>query len=206
MDRAAPLLLVTVLACAASAAGARTAAVTINFDDHPANVAVNTLYQSQGITFTRDDGQGIPIFDWSSLGRTTTSPPNVLATLYQPPFSNSYVTHLNVVADAPLVGLGAYFGNDQGSPDFAFIRLTAYDASDQVVGSVDVAVNNNTSVDQFVGLTSVVPFVRARFENFASDGTPSGGYSVILDDLTVTKDVSTGARASTWGRIKRTYR
>ncbi|HEY6865998.1 MAG TPA: hypothetical protein VI792_02010 [Candidatus Eisenbacteria bacterium] len=206
MVRAAPFLLALVLACAASAAGARTAAVTINFDDHPAGVDASTLYQSQGITFTRDDGQGIPILDWSSLRRTTTSPPNVLATIYQPPVSTTYVTHLNVIASAPLVAIGAYFGNDQGSFDFAFIRLTAYDASNQEVGSVEVAVNNNTSVDQFIGLTSAIPFVRARFENFASTRLPSGNYSVVLDDLTFTKDVTTAAGTSSWGKIKRMYR
>jgi hypothetical protein len=211
----AVLVVATVLSSAAATQGAVTPitapqqisnAVTINFDDHPDRTVANTLYQALGITFTRDDGQAIPLLDWSSLQRSTTSPPNVLATILEPNLNTTYVTHLNVLSASPLASIGAYVGNDQGATELSFVRLTAYDASNNVVGSVDVPVNNNTSVDQFVGLTSTTPFVRARFENFAADGLPSGGYSVVIDDLMFTAASVTPARAVSWGGVKQRYR
>src|SRR5262245_60760074 len=82
--------------------------VTINFDDQPARTLANTLYESQGITFTRDDGQGIPLLDWSALARTTTSGPNVLATVRNNSIGiTSHATHVNVSSASPLSAIGA---------------------------------------------------------------------------------------------------
>jgi hypothetical protein len=55
--------------------------------------------------------------------------------------------------------------------------LFAYDASDNLIGSVSVNTNNNTSVDQYIGLLSTVTIARARIEN---NGT---ALAVVVDDL-----------------------
>ncbi len=155
---------------------------TITFDGYADLTIANNLFQSQGVTFSRDDGQAVFISDWAALGRTTPSPPDVLATITDFVHTTSYVTHLNAQFANPLSAIGAYFGNDQGM-DYAFTRLTLYGLSGEVVGSVDVAANNNTSVDQFIGIQSDVPFVQARFENFNSAGSPSTQLSVVIDNL-----------------------
>ena len=156
---------------------------TIGFDGYASDTVANGLYAAQGITFTRDDGAAIPLWDCTSDGRATTSPPNVLATLMVP--NKSWVSHLNVVSASPLLGIGAYFGNDQADPRFSSMRLSAFDLSGHLLGSVQVAVNNNTSVDQFIGLRSDVPFSRARFENLDNAQVPSTWFAVVIDDLVV---------------------
>ncbi len=81
------------------------------------------------------------------------------------------------------MALGAWFGNDQGDPDYSSTRLSVFGSLGQLLGSVQIAVNNNTSVDQFIGIGSDIPFFSARFENLNSSGQPSGGYSVVIDNL-----------------------
>ena len=156
---------------------------TIDFDGYAEGTVLNTLYQGQGITFTRDDGAAIPIYDWSALGRTTTSPDNVLATVWDGRINTSYVTHLNVLSSSPLSAMGAFFGNDQNSGDFMTIRMSVFGLADEFLGSVVVSANNNTSVDQFIGIQSDTPFTRVRFDNLTLNGMQSSYYSVVLDDL-----------------------
>jgi hypothetical protein len=152
---------------------------TIDFDGFPDLTIVNDLYLQQGVRFTRDDGQVIFISDWAALGRATTSPPNVVATIGLDPVP--FVDHLNLVFTTPAFEVGAFFGNDQ-DPSFHSITLSVYDAVDNLIGSVTVPTNANTHVDQFVGLRSEVPFVRARFQN----NQPSLTYAVVLDDVIFT--------------------
>lgn len=173
---------------------------TLGFDDDPAGSVVNELYLGRGIAFARDDVEAIPLSDWSRLGRSTPSPRNVLATIKVPGLNTNWATHLELHASTPLVALGAWFGNDQVLPffpagDFAAIRLTVFDALGEALGSVSVDANHNTSVDQFVGLRSDVPFVRARFENLDATGQPTVYYGVVLDDLSFlpVPEPSTGA-------------
>jgi len=158
-------------------------ATTINFEGYADLTVVNNLYQNQGISFSRDDGQAVFISNWSALGRLTSSPSNVLATITDFHLDSTWATQLNVASSSPLYAIGAYFGNDQNNPDYAFTRLSVYGALGQLLGSVQVDVNNNTSVDQFIGIGSDVPFTQARFENFSSSGLPTQGYSVVIDDL-----------------------
>jgi hypothetical protein len=108
------------------------------------------------------------------LERTTTSPTNVIATI-SGGFASTYVSHLNVVFSTPINEVGAYFGNDQ-LPGFN-TTLSLFDASDLLIGSYLVSGNSNTSVDQFIGLRSLAPFVRAQFRN------NNPWYAVVLDDL-----------------------
>lgn len=155
-------------------------AVTINFDSYPSGTVTNLLYQSQGVVFSRHDGYAIPIFDWSSLGRSTTSPPNVIATIsgtFQGQYVPTWSTDLELSFTQPTFALGAYFGNDQGGGGYTQTTLSVFDAQHVLLGSVVVPTNDNTSVDQFIGLTSTVPFAYAEFDNSGSF------YSVVLDDV-----------------------
>jgi len=156
---------------------------TLTFNGYPNYTFVNTLFQTAGLTFTRDDGDPIYLLDWTSLGRETTSLDGVLATVRNVVVDPNWSTHLNVISARPLSALGAYFGNDQGDADFSRIRLSIYTAAGELLGSVEVAANGNTHVDQFVGVYSDIPFSQIRFENLDASGVPSRSYSVVIDDL-----------------------
>jgi len=168
-----------------------TPTTIIDFEGYADETVANTLFQAQGISLTRDDGEEVFIRNWTALGRTTTSPDNTIGTFWLPPVNPGYVTHLNLLSTTPIFSIGAYFGNDQTLvefpvSDFSMMRLSVYDSSDTLLGFVDLAANQNTSVDQFIGLRSDVPFSRVRFENLNDLGEPSGYYSVALDDLVFT--------------------
>jgi len=149
---------------------------TIDFDDTFGGTIANTRYVSRGIEFSRDDGYGIPLLDWQEMGRVTSSPPNVIATIKWGS-APAWTTHLNVTFSSAMHEVGAFFGNDQGWGDYTETTLTIFDPVGVNLGSVMVPVNNNTSVDQFIGLRSDLPFHSARFEN---DG---GMFSVVLDNV-----------------------
>jgi hypothetical protein len=161
---------------------------TISFDDYPHATVANALYQNFGVTFSRDDGFVIPIMDITRYGWQTTSGNNVLYSGFYPIVgpTNGGTTHTIVNSLQPLTEIGAFFGNDQYIPEFAFQRLSIYGASHEFLGLVDLAVNNNGHVDQFIGLRSSVPFYYARFENFDAMGNVSPGYGIAIDDLTFT--------------------
>jgi hypothetical protein len=156
--------------------------ITITFDSYASGTVATNLYQNQGITFSRDDGQPVFIYSWQPLFGTTVSEPNVLATVTLPGAS-TYATQLNVQSSNPMYAMGAYFGNDQNNPDYAFTQLSVYGLSGQLLGSVEVAVNNNSSVDQFIGIQSDIPFTEATFQNLNSSGDPSTLYAVAIDNL-----------------------
>ncbi len=152
-------------------------ATTIDFDGFPNNTCANTLYAEQGIEFSRDDGQPVPIKAFAHID--TTSRPNVIATvsgMFECGNANPWVTHLNVTFDSPTSELGAFFGNDQGS-GYTQTTLFVFDVEGGLLGDVTVPTNNNTVVDQFIGLSSDVPIFSAQFDN---NGIP---LSVVLDDL-----------------------
>lgn len=151
---------------------------TLCFDEVPGKTVVNDLYLSQGIGFSRDDGYAVPIKDWSELGRFTTSRPNVISTVkgtFEGQEVPSWSMHLNVDFSTPMTELGCYFGNDQGG--YTAMTLTVYDEAMTVLGSVSVSPNDNTIVDQFIGLSSDIPFSSARLEN------DSTWLSVAVDDV-----------------------
>src|SRR4051794_8937072 len=82
----------------------------INFDGFPHQTVANNLFLDQQVSFQRDDGLSVFIYDWQSFGRSTTSPPNVLATVSGPPGSLvGFVTHLNVLFAMPVFEVGAFF-------------------------------------------------------------------------------------------------
>ena len=164
-------------------------ATQINFEGYADLTIADQLFGSQGVSFGRDDGKPVHITDWSALGRTTVSAANVLETRADADYL--FATHLNVFCSRPMTAFGAYFGNDQAYPflpldDFVSIRLSAYDPSDEFLGSVSVNANENTSVDQFIGISSDTPFARLRFENLMLSGNPSQYYAVVLDQMTFT--------------------
>ena len=150
---------------------------TIDFDDGPHETVANTRYLAQGVEFSRDDGFEIQLDDWQDIGYITTSPPNVLATTKFP--APTWVMHLNATFTSPTYEVGAFFGNDQGY-GYTATTLSAFDSDGMPLGYVKVPVNNNTSVDQFIGLRSDVAFYSARFEN-------NGDWlCIVLDDMIFT--------------------
>jgi hypothetical protein len=161
-------------------------ATTITFEGYPHGTIANALYSGLGVTFSRDDGQPVNIYNWSAIGRVTVSPSNVLATVS---FlgASTYVTHLNASFASPMYQVGAWFGNDQGGadfgPDFTSETFSAYGAGGVLLGQVNEACNNNTSVDQFIGLQSDQPIWSVRFQNMSSAGTPSTHFAVIIDNF-----------------------
>lgn len=162
-----------------SPAGFIHPATTIGFDDGPDHTVANTRYIADGIEFSRDDGFEILLEDWQGIGRVTTSPPNVLATVKTSPTGPPWVMHLNTTFSWPILELGAFFGNDQGY-GYTATKLSIFDSRGALLGSVMVPTNNNTSVDQFIGLRSDVPFYSARFEN-------NGDWlCIVLDDVAFT--------------------
>lgn len=153
--------------------------VTINFDGYPDDTPADTLYQSQGLTFTRGDGIPVYIFDFAVLNRGTTSPPNVLGTIYP----NNWTPYLDIIPTAPITALGTYFGNDQLPDDFATFKASAFGQTGTLLGSVAIAANQNTDVDQFIGFSSDTPIYRVRLENLKPSGAPSSSLAVVIDDL-----------------------
>ncbi|MEA2711497.1 MAG: hypothetical protein QOF78_4098 [Phycisphaerales bacterium] len=154
-----------------------------NYDAWPELTVANNLYSAQGLTLSLPAGGNVPVYDWAGLGRATSSAPNVVAAVGMPGFNYSSAIDANFAA--PITEVGAYMGNDQGVYDGSFrdFTLSVFDASNTLLGSVTVVANQNTSVDQFVGLRSSVPFVRARFEN-TDWVTANQGLSATFDDLT----------------------
>ncbi|MDX2038149.1 MAG: PEP-CTERM sorting domain-containing protein [Isosphaeraceae bacterium] len=148
---------------------------TIDFDDPAEGSAANIAYQGLGVEFSTVGDAPVPIFDWTRIGRTTTSPRNVIATVSS--FGGTFTTFLDIHFAAPQFQVGAFFGNDQAFGGYTMSTLTVFDVDDQSLGGFSVTTNDNTSVDQFLGLLSTTPFVRARFSN---NGT---SLSVVLDDL-----------------------
>ncbi|MGD9637303.1 MAG: hypothetical protein AB7G28_18870 [Pirellulales bacterium] len=153
----------------------------IDFEGYSHYTLGNTLYLPQGIEFSRDDGQGVLLYEWPEP-RITSSPRNVLATV-SGPGAPIYVSSLNILSSSPLRALGFYFGNDQGDPDFTRFKLSAFAIGGELVAAYQVDANNNTNVDQFVGIRSDVPFTRVRLDNLNSAGNPTQDFSVVIDDL-----------------------
>src|ERR1035437_688839 len=151
-----------------SPAGFTGQTTTINFEGYSDLTVANNLYQNLGITFSRDDGNSVVISDVAALGWIPSSGSNALATIGTAQNNYSYTTSLNVQSATPFFELGAYFGNDQtifGTTDFTMEQLSAYNSSGGLLGSVSIAANQNTFVDQFIGTGSDTPIASVRFEN-----------------------------------------
>jgi hypothetical protein len=136
---------------------------TLNFDDGPSDTVANTRYLAQGVAFLRDDDYDVLLYDIQSIGHGTTSPPNVISTIAYLP-TIPWAMHLNATFSAPIYELGAFFGNDQGY-GYTATTLSIFDHEGVFLDSVVVPTNDNTAVDQFIGLRSDVAFYSARFEN-----------------------------------------
>ena len=152
---------------------------TIDFDGLPSLTVVNTYYStSDGVQFSRADGQPIPVVDWTAEGRTTVSPPNVIATIsgsFVGGSASTFVDSINVNFANPTYQVGAYYGNVfvPGTTE----TLSLYNASNALVGSYSIAANDDVNVDNFIGLESSAPFVRATFSNSAA------GFAIALDNV-----------------------
>src|SRR5882672_3513809 len=131
-----------------------TPTTVANFDAWPEYTVANNLYTSQGLTLSLPAGGNMPVYDWNAIYRITTSSPNVVAAIGGPGFNFS--TAIDANFSAPITEVGAYMGNDQGIYDGSFqdFQLSLYDASNILLGSLTISANQNTSVDQFMGLRS----------------------------------------------------
>jgi hypothetical protein len=165
----ASALPITQLSSAAEIVGLTT---SIDFNGLPLGPFANTAFSSLGVTFEYDTPGLMSIMD----GINHWAPTNVAAAISSG--GGTFSRHINLLFDAPTSSVGAMFGNDQ-DVIFTQVTLSVFDVGDNLLGSVSVLTNNNTAVDQFIGLTSTTPFVRARFENIQ----PSDSYSVMLDDV-----------------------
>lgn len=170
-----------------SSPGQIAGGTTLNFDNLVAGTFANSAYLSQGVQFSIGSGN-ILVYDWTSLGRSTTSPRNVMAAVSSG--GSSFSSFIDVIFSQPTIAVGAYMGNDQGL--FSTFDLELFDAGNVSLGAVQVVANQNTQVDQFVGVSSDTPFVRARFKNF-----PPVGLSAVLDDVTFLTHASAVPEAST---------
>jgi hypothetical protein len=152
----------------------------IDFDDAADADAANTRYLSQGVEF-QNTGAPVPILDWASIPRVTTSPPNVIGTVDDYEGTGSeFSDYLDLLFASPMQEVGAWFGNDQGLQPTMQMQLSVFDVNDALIGLILVDVNANTSVDQFAGLRSdSTPFYRARFEHVLAQGD----LSIVLDDV-----------------------
>ncbi len=156
-----------------------------DFDAWPEYTVANNLYTPQGLTLSLPAGGNIAVYDWAAIYRITTSSPNVVAAVGGLGFS--YSAAIDASFSSPITEVGAYMGNDQGIYDGSFqdFMLSVYDASNNLLGSISVTANQNVSVDQFLGVRSTIPFVRARFEN-TNWVTANQGLSAVLDDIQFT--------------------
>ena len=195
------LLLATSLAGAAAGANAHGAVVrlespeamsapvtTIDFEGHPHLAPADTLFESRGVRFSRDDGHATVVYNPNSY--EAHSGQNFLGT---PSWqgASTWSTHLNAVFAAPVREVGAFFGNDSNGPGaFAGMTLSVFGPAGEPLGSVFVASNRNSHADQFIGLRSDVPFVRARFEHDAPD------FGVGVDDVSFGAVPEPGAAAA----------
>lgn len=159
----------------------------IDFDDAADGDAANTRYLAQGVAFQNTGTDPVPIIDWASIPRVTSSSPNVIGTEDDYAGTGSvFSAFLDLLFTSPTMEVGAYFGNDQGLQPTMQMQVSVFDVGDALIGSVLVTVNQNTSVDQFAGLRSdSTPFYRARFENILAQGD----LSVVLDDVRFTTPV-----------------
>jgi hypothetical protein len=171
----------------ADPSGIPTPSTTINFDDYPGSTVANTLYSSLGVTFSRDDGNDVVLYDWTSiLGEPPYTPslPNVIST----PGSLSYwsSSSLNILFAVPVSAVGAYFGNDLPYYGDFNMMLSIFDENHAQLGSFTMRTNMNGDVDQFLGVISSIPISVARFD------TQTMNFALVLDDLTFSNPASTG--------------
>ena len=157
--------------------------ITLKFDEFAAGTVMNNRYPQFGIRFSRDDAQAVTAYDYVEIGRTTSSPRNVLSTAWVPGVNTTYVSHLNATWVVPQFAIGAYWGGDRGNPDFTAMRLSAFSATGELVGSLTVDGNGIRNADQYIGLASDVGFTSVRFEALNSEGGISSSFAIAIDDL-----------------------
>lgn len=164
----------------ASPAEMSPAVTTLDFEGYPHLTAANTLLESSGVRFSRDDGGQTAIYNPTTVPYRAHSGTDFLATPAFDGGPDDSSTELNVEFLWPVREVGAYFGNDRNVPGFEQFTLSVFGTSGELLGSVSVPSNFNLDADQFIGLRSDVPFARARFEHHAE------GWGVAIDDLTYT--------------------
>ncbi len=146
----------------------------VNFDDARHHDPVNTRYADVGIGLQRDDGRVVHAYDFCGCGHQTSSPPMVACTT-RGPGAPTIASALNLVFDADIRTAGFFVGNDCAHSQHWTIEV--FDAEDTMIGRLGFMGNCNVSADEFIGVTSAVPFRRLRLShNFSR-------YAVCVDDV-----------------------
>jgi len=152
-------------------------APTIDFEGYPDGTVANLLFQNQGITFSRDDGNSITIVDGKTTGLVPFS--NLLWTGSSPPTEGS----LEIQSAIPLYAIGAYIGSSGFTQSGNFFSLTAFDSTGHLLGSVLGGFGfPSAPFALFAGLQSDTPFSRVRFDSPLGAGT-TAAVPFFLDDL-----------------------
>ena len=136
----------------------------IDFEGYAEGTVANLLYQDQGITFSRDDGQSITIVNATTSGLVDygSSGSNLLWTGSSLPTEGS----LEIQSSIPLYSIGAFFGATS-SPAFSYaIVVTVFDSSGRPLDSVPVYPGfPSTPFMTWTGIQSTTPFSRVRFDS-----------------------------------------
>lgn len=149
------------------------ASTLLDFDDGVHLQNANTLYLDKGVEFSRDDGQGVAIYN--SSAHETSSDPYSLITVGAPDPdypASIWVTHLNATFTIPVSQVGAYYGNT-----YTKLTLSAYGQNGALLGEVTVDSNGSRDVDQFIGLSSNELIYSVRFHNNETR------FAVAIDDF-----------------------
>lgn len=88
---------------------------------------------------------------------------------------------LNVTFTAPVHEVGMFFGNDDFSFQFNAI-LEIFDAANISLGNVQVAVNRNDFVDQYIGVRSDTPI---KYATISYQRSQAQQLAVFIDDFKI---------------------
>ena len=135
---------------------------TVNFDDAGHYDAVNIRYVDAGLRIERDDGHTVHAYEFARSGHTTSSAPMTACTTRGPgaPWIGRAI---NLYFEEDILTAGLVFGNDVYPWQRWTIEL--YDASDTLIGRIGFLGNCNVCADEFLGVTSDVPFRRLRLSH-----------------------------------------
>jgi hypothetical protein len=156
---------------------------TLDFEGYENFTIANFIYTNVGFTFTNDVGTSVYLIDARTMtgsgGRQfkATSPDFVIG--------SSSANHLIVRPSRPLSEVGVFFAAGAEISEFYYQRMSAFDADNQLIGSVNVQWDGDSELDQFIGMRSTLPIYSVRLEGYDSSWIPSSAGSA-FDNLVFT--------------------
>ncbi|MBU1426024.1 MAG: hypothetical protein KKH12_03295 [Gammaproteobacteria bacterium] len=146
----------------------------VDFDDAESGDVADTRYAARGIFFSRDDSQPVGIWTEDLIYPTY---PNLASSGGGVLVVGTVITgtnNINLNFTEPMYAIGAYAAS---TTHYGNVKLSVFDDQDRLVGYAILAGSDNGNLDQFIGLGSPIPFVKARFEALDSNA------AVRLDDV-----------------------